>query len=150
MDKVSPLMTPASAMRGFQGHGEETEDPGGVQWTPLVTRALLHQQSWECGRTGYPAFAEVSAREKSHMEKKFLRFVEGLPQEFRRGVPWWWRIKDPGLHHCGSGYCCGKGSIPGAGTSACRECSQKEFSKVLLGTCTWGNCEAEQRTVWAD
>ena len=35
--------------------------------------------------------------------------------------------------HCyGSGYCCGTGSMPGPGTSACHKCNQKRMCRTII------------------
>ena len=52
--------------------------------------------------------------------------------EIARGVPWWHnRLK---IRHCrcyGSGHCCGTGSIPGPGTSACLRQGQKKKERKM-------------------
>ena len=47
-----------------------------------------------------------------------------LALDVRVGVPWW--LRGLGIQHCpccASSHCCGVGSIPGQGTSACQGCS---------------------------
>ena len=46
------------------------------------------------------------------------------------GVPWWHsRTRIRRCHCCGSGYCCGMGSIPGLENSTCSGCSRKKERK---------------------
>ena len=48
-------------------------------------------------------------------------------------VPWWLSgLKIWCCHYCGCGYCCGMGSIPGLGTSACHRFSKKKKKKKKL------------------
>ena len=42
------------------------------------------------------------------------------------------QVKDPAFHCSSLGWCCGAGSIPSLGTSACHGCSQKEKKGVPI------------------
>lgn len=47
------------------------------------------------------------------------------------------KLRTWGHHGCGSGHCCGTGSIPGSGTSVCHECGQKNTLKVPMEIGGW-------------